>query len=255
MSGPRLCALRISNASGNVLIDNVESNSTPIVYRRRSRFVDEELDETKDIITTHCFPISAQCEEERAYHRISMLMSNGATIDTSNDTCMADLQPCPPPFSQITPTSLHSDGLHQPTDVHFQPNQPPDASTPDDGLCTSQLDMIGFDGAEAALEDGCDSAAHTHQHPSVVSGDNVSSAAVHSPAIEPIAHEPNETQQFLNMHQLRQSRSMSFAEETSILRRRQLSRVAEWVQNNSNHRTCLDGATACETQHIDGNVS
>lgn len=48
--------MRIQNGSNNILLDNIESTaSTPIVYTRRSRFLDDELDETKDVITSsHC---------------------------------------------------------------------------------------------------------------------------------------------------------------------------------------------------------
>lgn len=38
-------------------MDNIESELSPVIYTRRSRFLDEELDETKDIITStggHC---------------------------------------------------------------------------------------------------------------------------------------------------------------------------------------------------------
>lgn len=42
------------NGQSNVLLDNIESIEavTPIVYTRRERFLDEELDDTKDIITS-----------------------------------------------------------------------------------------------------------------------------------------------------------------------------------------------------------
>uniref|UniRef100_A0A1I8P3C5 Tight junction-associated protein 1 domain-containing protein n=1 Tax=Stomoxys calcitrans TaxID=35570 RepID=A0A1I8P3C5_STOCA len=53
--GPRLCAMRIQqNGQSNILLDNIESIEaiTPIIYRRRERLLDEELDDGKDIITS-----------------------------------------------------------------------------------------------------------------------------------------------------------------------------------------------------------
>lgn len=254
MSGPRLCALRISNASGNVLIDNVESDSTPIVYRRRSRFVDEELDESKDIIPTHCFPTKSQCEDERTYHRISMVMSNGA-IDTTNDTYNADMPQCQSSFSNIG-----QDCNGQLGDGHFQATQSSpghigdDSSAQNDVSAQNRLEIIGYDAVETINDSNSVTQQMQHSHISIRSTDNLSHVPNHQTAAIDITMDPND-KQFLNIHQLRQSRSMSFAEETSILRRRQLSRVAEWVQNNSNHRSCIDSTPACDTQQIDGNVS
>lgn len=51
-TGPRLCALRIPNGSSNILLDNVDETTTPVVYTKRTRFLDEELTDTRDVITT-----------------------------------------------------------------------------------------------------------------------------------------------------------------------------------------------------------
>lgn len=65
MAGPRLCALRIQNGTSNILLDNIEQSdghtatAAPVVYTRRPRFLDEELDETKDIITSPSRPTAA----------------------------------------------------------------------------------------------------------------------------------------------------------------------------------------------------
>ncbi|XP_030385647.1 formin-J isoform X2 [Scaptodrosophila lebanonensis] len=53
--GPRLCAMRIQqNGQSNILLDNLESieTYTPVIYKRRERLLDEELNDTKDIITS-----------------------------------------------------------------------------------------------------------------------------------------------------------------------------------------------------------
>lgn len=53
MKGPRICALRIQNGSNNILLDNnVEGeceSPAPIIYTRRSRLVDEELDDGREV--------------------------------------------------------------------------------------------------------------------------------------------------------------------------------------------------------------
>ncbi|KAH8302410.1 hypothetical protein KR044_006192 [Drosophila immigrans] len=53
--GPRLCAMRIQqNGQSNILLDNLESIETqlPVIYKRRERLLDEELNDGKDIITS-----------------------------------------------------------------------------------------------------------------------------------------------------------------------------------------------------------
>ncbi|CAD7003105.1 unnamed protein product [Ceratitis capitata] len=60
--GPRLCAMRIQqNGQSNILLDNIESMeaATPIIYKRRERLLDEELDDTKDIITSNVTTVSS----------------------------------------------------------------------------------------------------------------------------------------------------------------------------------------------------
>lgn len=47
--------MRIENGSSNILLDN---EMQPIVYTRRSRFLDEELDDTKEVITSQNRPPS-----------------------------------------------------------------------------------------------------------------------------------------------------------------------------------------------------
>ncbi|XP_020800021.1 uncharacterized protein LOC110177580 isoform X2 [Drosophila serrata] len=53
--GPRLCAMRIQqNGQSNILLDNLESieTYTPVIYKRREKLLDEELNDGKDIITS-----------------------------------------------------------------------------------------------------------------------------------------------------------------------------------------------------------
>lgn len=48
MSGPRICALRIQNGSNNILLDNAAGHVHQVMYTRRPRLVDEELEDEKD---------------------------------------------------------------------------------------------------------------------------------------------------------------------------------------------------------------
>ncbi|CAO1371023.1 unnamed protein product [Diamesa serratosioi] len=70
-SGPRICALRIQNGSNNILLDNAQGEVRPVIYTRRTRLLDEELDDDKDI-TTGNIPINS------ASSQLSILMSSNS---------------------------------------------------------------------------------------------------------------------------------------------------------------------------------
>uniref|UniRef100_A0A1B0D5E1 Uncharacterized protein n=1 Tax=Phlebotomus papatasi TaxID=29031 RepID=A0A1B0D5E1_PHLPP len=74
INGPRLCSVRIQNGSTNILLDGVETSPTPVIYTRRQRFLDEELDDTKDVITNQ----GSSCDTAK----ISMVMANGNKTDS-----------------------------------------------------------------------------------------------------------------------------------------------------------------------------
>uniref|UniRef100_A0A1B0CK95 Uncharacterized protein n=1 Tax=Lutzomyia longipalpis TaxID=7200 RepID=A0A1B0CK95_LUTLO len=74
INGPRLCSVRIQNGSTNILLDGAEASVVPVVYTRRSRFLDEELDDTKEVITTQ----EGTCDTAK----ISMVMANGNKTDS-----------------------------------------------------------------------------------------------------------------------------------------------------------------------------
>lgn len=236
MSGPRLCSLRIPNGSGNVLIDNIEADSTPVIYTRRSRFLDEELDETKDIITTSPYPAVNDSAEQRTYHKISMLMSDGVVATMQNDSN---------PEMHMTnhkirdPTSdLNSMDIAQNYDEHNRMRD--ECDQPNQKYCTNTThipnDAIGLDRGFNGLT--------LNDH------DLIQNGAFGQPMNDPIGiNDVNDLKeqidaadkqqnQFLHMHQFRQSHQLSLVDDTSLLRRQQLSRVAEWVQNN-NHEACI----------------
>ncbi|XP_055687784.1 uncharacterized protein LOC129792596 isoform X2 [Lutzomyia longipalpis] len=74
INGPRLCSVRIQNGSTNILLNGAEASVVPVVYTRRSRFLDEELDDTKEVITTQ----EGTCDTAK----ISMVMANGNKTDS-----------------------------------------------------------------------------------------------------------------------------------------------------------------------------
>lgn len=78
MTGPRICALRIQNGSSNILLDNTQGEVMPIVYTRRSRLLDEELDDEKDVTTGN---ITINSQMNSASSQISMVMSTNSNLN------------------------------------------------------------------------------------------------------------------------------------------------------------------------------
>jgi hypothetical protein len=81
MAGPRICALRIQNGSSNILLDNAQGAVMPIVYTRRSRLLDEELDDDKDI-TTGNITINGQLNSSSS--QLSMAMSTSSNLNNGS---------------------------------------------------------------------------------------------------------------------------------------------------------------------------
>lgn len=174
MSGPRLCALRIPNGSSNVLLDNIESESKPVIYTRRSRFLDEELDEHKDIVTTqsHNYLLSNDVTVDRRPLKISMLMSDGVKNTNSN-------------------------------------------STNDSNAPGNENEKVCFENYPTSVCNGVD------RKPSNL-----------SPAND-FCHEKVYLRDEMASQKMIDETDIQNHDETTMLRRQQLSRVAEWVQNNS----------------------
>lgn len=257
MSGPRLCSLRIPNGGGNVLIDNIEADSTPIIYTRRSRFLDEELDETKDIITTTTTsPYSgsggggggggAATEQNRSYHKISMLMTDGVMTTMPND-----LNSDSHKFSNQIRDTVSAD-IDIVLSYDEQRNQRDECDpNPNQKYCTNTMHMPStpnslnfersFNGLAINDHDLSQNSAYDQQM--IDSSVGIEDATIDLKAIDSIdaANDKQITNQFLHKHQFRPTHQISLADETSLamLRRQQLSRVAEWVQNEFNHEACL----------------
>lgn len=86
ISGPRLCALRIQDGSSNILLDNIEAESCPVLYTQRSRLLDEELEGDKDVIASQ----SENGVRADQSVKISMLMSDG--VECNTDVMYAQVQ-------------------------------------------------------------------------------------------------------------------------------------------------------------------
>lgn len=244
------------------MIDNIESDSTPVIYTRRSRFLDEELDETKDIITTTTSPYSSVnggggagsvggtvAEQNRTYHKISMLMTDGVMTTLPNDLNSDSHKFNNKIRDTVTSGDMNAIDIVQSYDE--QRNQRDECDpmlNPNQKYCTNAAHMPAtdslnfertFNGLTINDHDLSQNSAYGQQilHDSSIGIDD---ATVDLKVIDSI-DASNDTQtanQFMHMHQFRQTHQISLADETSLLRRQQLSRVAEWVQNN-NHEACM----------------
>lgn len=161
--------MRIQNGSNNILLDNIESQTSPIVYTRRPRFLDDELDETKDVI------ISSQCDIPISSTNVSMVMqhSQPSLVDQSVKINKNDLE-----------NSV--------------------ASSP------MKNDLFILNAAETNLIDHIGVVRHHHR----------------LDALE------NETKLSKNVNKASAQSTELDMQESVFLRRQQLTRVAEWVQNN-----------------------
>lgn len=179
MSGPRLCALRIPNGSSNILLDNIEnSESKPVIYTRRSRFMDEELDEHKDIVTTQSHKyLSNDGTHERRPQKISMLMTDGC-VNNTNST-----------------------------------------STIDSNAPGNENEKICFESYANDVCNGIDRKPSNLNLSNEFQRDNM--------------YLCDEMAAVIAVHKMVDETDVQHHDETTMLRRQQLSRVAEWVQNNS----------------------
>ncbi|XP_023173981.2 uncharacterized protein LOC111601566 isoform X2 [Drosophila hydei] len=175
--GPRLCAMRIQqNGQSNILLDNLESIEThvPVIYKRRERLLDEELNDGKDIITSKESNAAAAVD---AWQASAMPHENVA------------LQPVLEPQVELKETEKGSQLEGQPLPA-----------------------AVGSGAAGDAANQTVTAAA------AAAAAAGASAAAAGSPK-----HSAN-------------SSSLSDAidyQESVLLRRQQLNRVAEWVQHNT----------------------
>ncbi|KAH8365505.1 hypothetical protein KR093_001585, partial [Drosophila rubida] len=174
--GPRLCAMRIQqNGQSNILLDNLESIEThlPVIYKRRERLLDEELNDGKDIITS---------KESNAAAAVDAWQASAAPHET----------------------------------VALQPVLEPQVEQKETDKMVAQQQQQQ---QQQQVADAGQTAATTATTPAVeAAGTAATAAGVGSPK-----HSAN-------------SSSLSDAidyQESVLLRRQQLNRVAEWVQHNT----------------------
>ncbi|XP_031628613.1 uncharacterized protein LOC116344272 isoform X2 [Contarinia nasturtii] len=252
LSGPRLCALRIPNGSGSILIDNIESDSTPVIYTRRSRFLDEELDESKDIITTSQYPsINGNTDQQqRTYHKISMLMSDGVITANSHESKSE---------SYKANHKMHDTQDVDSIDVaqnYDECNQENECDQPNQKYCTNTThitnDTIGLERNYNGLSINDHDISENIAFGESLQDDNQYQLN-NGTNLKNEMESTNDKQQsqFMHMHQFRSTHPLSL-DETSLLRRQQLSRVAEWVQNN-NHEACHPDADYKQVLKLNNN--
>lgn len=191
VAGPRLCALRIQNGTSNILLDNIESSElSPVVYTRRTRFLDEELDETKDIITSTG---SSQSIDFTAIIPPTVITNIGSGNKTDYEKSVGSK-----PHGNSTVGSIESaadgSGIAQPPPSHPAP--------------VLQQQLLPVSTSVSAPPHNCEK-LEIDDH-TTMSSRNANKSCTQSSSI---SSEPD-------------------IQESTLLRRQQLTRVAEWVQNN-----------------------
>lgn len=219
--GPRICALRIQNGSNNILLDNVNEDSfsgennmvTPIVYTRRSKFLDEELDDDKDITTGCELAVEKPLE-------ISMVMNN------LNSNCISNN------INNINEIDTIEIDSKLPSDIKKLNNS-------HDAISDDSKKLINI-----CKSPGGNIISNNNNNNSDNANIIYNSISINHDVKNKLYLNPNNKRcgdkleaDTLNSKSLTQSSSISSEldlQESALLRRQQLSRVAEWVQNNSN---------------------
>uniref|UniRef100_A0A182QK07 Tight junction-associated protein 1 n=1 Tax=Anopheles farauti TaxID=69004 RepID=A0A182QK07_9DIPT len=239
MSGPRICALRIQNGSSNILLDNLVDDSlenldlkppTPVMYTRRAKFLDEEL-----------------------------LLDDDPSIGLNGAIKTTNLPTATSSGDSISPAGFGSKSLVTPSKSSQQTGAA--GGTGEGGadghgnFITGTINRVdegggGCDDGVASTNVGkqvCNMSTTTSPHSSdrlCTIGEEVSnllintklgSAALPKPRLD-INVNKLEGIDVTSKKSCTQSSSISSEidiQESAILRRQQLSRVAEWVQNNS----------------------
>ncbi|ETN67928.1 hypothetical protein AND_000234 [Anopheles darlingi] len=260
MSGPRICALRIQNGSSNILLDNLlddalEGNdskpTTPVMYTRRAKFLDEELllDDDPSIglngaIKTTPLPTAT---------------SSDSTAITASSKSVPIVTPAkgPPGASGVA-------------NVQDQLGELGATGTPVTKSTASALHRVdegggGGDGAVSNKQQSCNMSTTTSPHSSdrlCTIGEEVSNLLINT-KLTTSAMTPKPRPD-INVNKLdgidvtskkscTHSSSISSEidiQESAILRRQQLSRVAEWVQNNSKLGNPMESNTESDSEPL-----
>lgn len=220
MSGPRICSLRIQNGSSNILLDSLqddvsddllESKSSvgPVIYTRRAKFLDEELllDDDPSIGLNGAI-------------KTTSLPTASASVNTSSNGSKQTSLVVNGSGSGVLSSGNTSSG-NQGTDKSRQDSSPKDVCNMSTTTSPNSSDRLCTIGEEAN---------------NLLLNTKITSTGV-----------PNKPRLDINVNKLEgldlnskksctQSSSISSEidiQESVMLRRQQLSRVAEWVQNNS----------------------
>lgn len=169
---------------------------SPVVYTRRSRFLDEELDETKDVITS-----AGRCDSTTAVttaKNISMVMTSNIN-GTDNGTPKSDYEP-----------------FHDTNCTHDQLN----------GRQTSKNPL--------QINTGM-------RHQQFLTLDKLENETISSKNANQSGTQSSSISNELNL------------QECALLRRQQLTRVAEWVHNN--HMDKVEPISSQSASSVDGAAS
>ncbi|XP_055527367.1 putative uncharacterized protein DDB_G0277255 isoform X2 [Wyeomyia smithii] len=223
MSGPRICALRIQNGSSNILLDSLQDDdatgsaehlldsklTAPIIYTRRAKFLDEELLLDDD----------------------PSIGLNGAIKTTSLPTANSNTLPNVGTIGEGKPDGSIAPGVMS------------------DGVGTEEKnnsEKVACN--DSTAKDVCHMSTTTSPHSSdrlCTIGEEVNNLLLNTKMTSNVVS--NKPRLDINVNKLdgiditskkscTHSSSISSEidiQESAILRRQQLSRVAEWVQNNS----------------------
>lgn len=277
ITGPRLCAVRIPTDSGSVLIDHIESNTMPVMYTRRNRPIDDELNE-KNTITTHESAGSVgHAGAERTFHRISMLMTDGAintkasTIltGTTTTTALSTTTPSMENKNQVfiletQHNSIFSDCIQSSQQDNNNSNAKLIDITDDDNntKCMEQIHPVtaittaqqsahqidtptmNVDGLDLESKSGTFCSTNAMLTPAFATLDLNPIQMLNNDEIISMGDgngddDPNEAddQKQYQFIHMHQFRQQSLTDDTLALKRQQLNRVAEWVKSNSDLET------------------
>ncbi|XP_058832760.1 putative uncharacterized protein DDB_G0277255 isoform X2 [Topomyia yanbarensis] len=213
MSGPRICALRIQNGSSNILLDSLQDDVSeaehpleikpspaPVIYTRRAKFLDEELllDDDPSIglngaIKTTSLPTANSGSTNAVGDGKMVVVSTNGDAEAGNHTSKGTVH-----------ETVSKDVCNMSTTTS------PHSS---DRLCT-----IGEEVNNLLLNTKISSNSVTNKPRLDINVNKLDGIDINS------------------KKSCTQSSSISSEidiQESAMLRRQQLSRVAEWVQNNS----------------------
>uniref|UniRef100_A0A182WI90 Uncharacterized protein n=1 Tax=Anopheles minimus TaxID=112268 RepID=A0A182WI90_9DIPT len=245
MSGPRICALRIQNGSSNILLDNLVDDSlegldskppTPVMYTRRAKFLDEELllDDDPSIglngaIKTTNLPTATSSADSIP------LTGFNKTMVTPNKAAMTGAV-----ATGVTGTTGDAGADGHGNLISGTKNRVDEGGGGGGGV---DEDGVGPNGSKQVCNMSTTTSPHSSDRLCTI-GEEVSNLLINTKLGSTAMAKPRLD---INVNKLdgidvtskkscTQSSSISSEidiQESAILRRQQLSRVAEWVQNNS----------------------